>query len=450
MGLVSDERDNPKAAMQQRSLRRTARMASLPVSFAGRTAMGVGKRIGGKPVDAINAQIQAKTAEQMFKVMGELKGGAMKIGQAMSIFEAAFPEELAGPYRATLTKLQDAAPPMPVATVHRLMREELGDDWRDRFAHFNEVPAAAASIGQVHKATYRDGREVAIKLQYPGAGKALMADLNQASRLGRVFASAVPGLDVKPLIAELKARVAEELDYLNESESQRHFAAAYEDDPEFLVPHVLAASPRLIVSEWVDGTPLSKTISDGSQEERDHAGTLYLRFLLSGPERAGLLHSDPHPGNFRVTADGRLAVLDYGACARLPDGFPLAVGKIIRIALEEGDADTVLEGLRAEGFVRPNIDVDADALLSYLAPFVEPMRYDSFRYDRAWLREQFLRINDPRSGDFSVGLKLNLPPSYMLIHRVWLGSIGVLCQLGAEVPSRGELIRWVPGYAEVE
>ncbi len=453
MSDASDRKDTAEsnkaekdAAVPQRALRRTARMASLPVGYAGRTALGLGKRLGGKPAEAVNAQIQARTAEQMFKVMGELKGGAMKIGQAMSVFEAALPEDMVGPYRATLTKLQDSAPPMPAETVHRVMREELGPDWRDRFEEFSDVPAAAASIGQVHKAVYRDGRVVAIKLQYPGAAKALMSDLNQAARMGRMFGSWIPGLDMKPLIAEIKARVAEELDYLRESQNQRQFAVAFEGDPDYEVPHVLAASTRVIISEWVDGTPLSKVITDGTPQERNRAGTLYLRFLLSSPARAGLLHADPHPGNFRMTADGKLAVLDYGASADLPHGLPLAVGRILRIAIDEGDGDAVVEGMRDEGFIKPHIEVDGDELLRYLLPFVEPIRHDEFHYSREWIRGQFSRLNDPRNGDFGVGLKLNLPPSYMLIHRVWLGSIGVLCQLDATVASRQEVVEWVPGF----
>lgn len=442
----NDDKEPKSGPVPQRALRRTARMASLPASFAGRTALGFGKRIGGRPAEAVNAQIQAKTAEQMFRVLGELKGGAMKIGQAMSVFEAALPEEMAGPYREALTKLQEAAPALPAETVHKVLREELGADWRDRFAEFDDEPAAAASIGQVHRAVYRDGRVVAVKLQYPGAGKALMSDLNQAARMSRVFSAMVPGMDMKPLLKEMKARVAEELDYLRESEAQRSFAAAYEGDPDYLVPHVLAASPKIIISEWVEGESLSKVIANGTPEERDRAGTLYLTFLLSGPKRAGMLHADPHPGNFRMTEDGRLAVLDYGAAARLPDGFPLAVGRILRIALDEGDGQSVVDGMREEGFLKPNVDIEPGRLLSYLLPFVEPLRQPSFHYSRTWLRSQFSRINDPRDGDFGVGLKLNLPPSYLLIHRVWLGSIGVLCQLDAKVDSRKAIEDWVPGF----
>lgn len=422
-------------------------MAALPVSYAGRTALGFGKRVGGKPAEAVTAELQQRTAEQMFKVLGELKGGAMKVGQALSIFEAALPEEFAAPYRATLTRLQDAAPPLPAETIHRILADELGDDWRDRFAEFSDVPAAAASIGQVHKATWHDGRVVAVKVQYPGADKALMADLNQLARMGKMFAAWIPGIEIRPLIDELRERVAEELDYLRESQSQRAFAAAFEGDPDFLIPHVLSASPHVLITEWVDGTPLSAVIAAGTQDERDLAGTLLERFLLCGPARAGLLHADPHPGNFRMTPDGRLCVLDFGAVAHLPDGLPLAMGTLLRLA-QSGDAETVLEGLRVEGFVRPHIDVDPEQVLSYLDPFVEPARHETFTFSREWMRGQFTRLNDIRNPDFTVGLKLNLPPSYALIHRVWLGTIGVLCQLGATVPMRAELEQWAPGFVE--
>ena len=433
------------AELPRNALTRSVRMAALPAAFAGRTALGFGKRVGGKSAELVAAELQARTAEQMFKVLGELKGGAMKLGQAMSIFEAALPEDIAGPYRAALTKLQDAAPPLPAEAIHKILAEELGVEWRTKFLEFADQPAAAASIGQVHKATWHDGRVVAVKVQYPGADKALISDLNQMARMGKLFASWIPGLDIKPLLDELRDRAVDELDYLNESQNQRAFAIAFEGDPEFVIPHVLVAAPHVLVSEWVDGTALSSIIRDGSQAERDAAGVLYERFLLSGPSRAGLLHADPHPGNFRMTPDGRLGILDFGACASLPDGLPSAMGSLLRIA-QLGDAQTVIEGLRAEGFIKPNIEVDAEQVLGYLEPFVDPARYEEFTFSRDWMREQFTRMNDMRNPDFAVGLKLNLPPSYALIHRVWLGCIGVLCQLGATVPMRAELTRWVPDF----
>src|SRR5436309_5637332 len=195
--------------LPRRAVPRTAKLATLPMGYAGRTALGLGKRIGGRPAEIVVGEIQQRTAEQIFRVLGELKGGAMKMGQALSIFEAALPPEIAGPYRATLTRLQESAPPLPARTVHRVLARDLGADWRDRFADFDDQPAAAASIGQVHKAVWYDGRQVAVKIQYPGAGRALVSDFNQLSRAGRLFTILMPGLDAKPLLDELRNRVAE-------------------------------------------------------------------------------------------------------------------------------------------------------------------------------------------------------------------------------------------------
>ena len=445
-GSPPGKHNGPMAEIPVRALTRSARMAALPLGHAGRAAVGFGKRIGGAPAEAVAAELQARTAEQVFKVLGELKGGAMKVGQAMSIFEAALPEDVAAPYRATLTKLQEQAPPLPAKQVHAVLAENFGRQWRRRFLEFDDTPAAAASIGQVHRAVWKDGRPAAVKIQYPGADKALVADLNNASRLARMMTSWIPGVDVRPLLDELAERVIEELDYEREAASQRAFAAAYRDDPDVAIPDVLGAGPTVIVSEWLEGTPLSRIIASGSVEERNAAGQHYQRFLVSGPARAGLLHADPHPGNFRLMPDGRFGVLDFGAVAHLPDGLPPIVGNLLRIAMA-GDAEAVLAGLREEGFVTSTSKLDARGLLDFLDPFVDPAREETFHFSRAWLRGQFTRLNDPRNPDFAIGMRLNMPPSYLLIHRVWLGGIGVLCQLDAEVAVRTELEQWVPGFA---
>lgn len=371
----------------------------------------------------------------------------MKLGQTLSVFEAAVPDEVAAPYREALVKLQEEAPPMPVRTVHAVLAQQLGGRWRDRFKDFDDAPAAAASIGQVHRATWRDGRDVAVKIQYPGAATALMADLNQLARFARVFAALFPGMDVKPLIAELKARVVEELDYGLEADAQRQFAAAYVGDEQIVVPRVVASAPKVIVSEWLEGTPLSRVISSGSREERDRAGYLLAVLHFSGPERAGLLHADPHPGNFRLLDDGRLGVIDFGATARLPDGHPEPIGRLLRWALA-GRADEVLADLRVEGFVRTGVEVDAEAVLNYLRPLLEPIETDSFHFTRAWMQEQAARIADPRNEASRLGRQLNLPPAYLLIHRVTIGSIGVLCQLDSAGDFRSVLAEWLPGFVE--
>ncbi len=431
----------------RRAVIRSAKLAGLPLGVAGRATVGLGKRLGGRPAEVVAAELQARTAEQLFSVLGQLKGGAMKLGQALSVFEAALPEELAAPYRAALTSLQEAAPPLPAATVHGVLAAQLGADWRDRFASFDDTPAAAASIGQVHRAVWADGRSVAVKIQYPGAGEALLGDFRQLARLARLLGPLSPGLDLKPLLTELQSRIAEELDYRLEADAQRTFAEAYQGDLEIKVPDVIDGAERVLVTEWIDGTPLSVIIREGDRAQRDRASLLLARFLCSGPVLAGLLHADPHPGNFRLLPDGRLGVIDFGAVDRLPDGAPEPIGRLARLAVA-GDADGVLDGLREEGFVNPGADIDAEALLDYLGPLLDPLRTPTFHFTRSWLRAQAARMADPRSPAAALGRRLNLPPHYLLIHRVVLGTIAVLSQLEGEAAYRAEMRDWQPGFAE--
>ena len=440
--------------LPRKAVARTARLAALPIGYAGRSALGLGRRLGGASAESVLSEVQQRTAEQLFRTLGELKGGAMKFGQALSIFEAALPDELAAPYREHLTALQDSAPPMPTMTVRTILARELGEDWKDRLVTLDPVPAAAASIGQVHQGTWVDGRQVAVKVQYPGSAEALTSDLRQLSRVARGLGPLVPGLDIRALVAEVQARALEELDYQLEAEAQRAFAEEFRDDPDVLVPDVVAQSDTVLVTEWMDSKgSLARIIREGTQEERDHYGRLLIRFMFDAPRRTGLLHADPHPGNFRQVVDadggpGRLGVLDYGAVARLPEGgLPRSMGALIRIALLE-DYDQLVTTLRDEGFIRDKVRVDAEHLRASLGPFLEPASVEEFHFTRAWMQEQFRRVQDPRGDAYSTMMRLNLPPAYMLIHRTFAGGIGVLSQLEARIPFRQVLVECMPGFAD--
>jgi predicted unusual protein kinase regulating ubiquinone biosynthesis (AarF/ABC1/UbiB family) len=421
---------------------RSAKLLSLPLGAAARAGVGMGRRLMGASAEEVDAAMRDAAAEQLFQVLGELKGGAMKFGQALSLFEAMLPEDLAGPFRERLRKLQDAAPPMPSSRAQAVLRSELGPDWRRRFADLDLRPAAAASIGQVHRATLTDGRPVAIKIQYPGADVALASDLRQIQRLAAAVSPLSGGLDVVSLTREFAARINEEVDYTLEGASQQQVALALEGHPRFVVPKVHEATRRVLVSDWVDGTKLTSLI-ERPEAERNRSALDYVTFLFAGPSLAGVLHGDPHPGNYLVMPDGRLGIVDFGLVSRLPNGLPEAMGRLIRHAVD-GDIAPMVAGLAEEGFVEDSID--GQELLDYLSPFVEPASVEEFAFNREWARSQFSRVH----GDMSsagIATKLNVPPEYALIYRVWMGGIAVLSQLDVKANFAQVLRDYLPGFA---
>ncbi|MCU1675056.1 MAG: Ubiquinone biosynthesis monooxygenase UbiB [Frankiales bacterium] len=430
--------------MQTSGFVRTARLLSLPLGAVGLRVEGLSRRLTGEDPERLRAALRRRNAARTRRVLGDLKGGALKAGQLLSTVEALFPQDPEGTWREALVGLQESNAGLPFAEVEPVLRAELGPRWRGRFSDFDEQHAAAASLGQVHRATWAaDGRAVAVKVQYPGVREALTADLRTLSALSRATAVVARGMALPPLVAEMQTRLVEELDYLHEAASQERFAAGYADDADVLVPRVVLAAPRVLVMDWVGGIPLTEVAATDSQPDRDRAALLYQRFLVSGPERAGLLHTDPHPGNFRYV-DGQLGVLDFGSTLALP-GMPATFGRLIA-ALLDRDPDLVLQRLQEEGFVRPGVRLDVEKLVDYMAPFSEPARHEEFTFSREWLRSEFARANDPRDPDFGVAMKLTLPAEHLFTHRVWLGMVGVLCQLEATVPVRPVLRRWLPGF----
>ncbi|MDG3008720.1 AarF/ABC1/UbiB kinase family protein [Rhodococcus sp. D2-41] len=435
MGHVSD--------IPRRGAARTAKLATLPLGMAGRAAAGLGKRLAGQSSDEITAELSAKAAEQLFAVLGELKGGAMKLGQAMSVFEAAMPDELAEPYREALTKLQNEAPPMPAKTVHRVLDHQLGTRWRERFRSFDDAPSASASIGQVHHGVWSDGRDVAVKVQYPGADEALLSDLRQLRRLAPLFKPFAPGTDIKGLMDELTDRSVEELDYRIEADNQRAFATEFAGDPHIAVPAVIASSPKVVVSEWMTGTPLAQVIAGGSRDERNAAGERLCEFHFAAPARVGLMHTDPHPGNFMMLGDGRLGVIDFGAAVKMSAGIPPELTTMVRLAVHDR-RDELVNLMTLAGYVTRRERLDAADAMEFLRPFVEPLHTDRFHFTRAWMQEIAGRYSDVRGREFATSRSFTLPPQYLMVHRVLLGSVAILCQLDAQAPYREVIRRWAP------
>lgn len=365
---------------------RNAKLASIPVGFAGRAALGLGKRLTGKSKDEVTAELMEKAANQLFTVLGELKGGAMKVGQALSVMEAAIPDEFGEPYREALTKLQKDAPPLPASKVHRVLDGQLGTKWRERFSSFNDTPVASASIGQVHKAIWSDGREVAVKIQYPGADEALRADLKTMQRMVGVLKQLSPGADVQGVVDELVERTEMELDYRLEAANQRAFAKAYHDHPRFQVPHVVASAPKVVIQEWIEGVPMAEIIRHGTTEQRDLIGTLLAELTFDAPRRLGLMHGDAHPGNFMLLPDGRMGIIDFGAVAPMPGGFPIELGMTIRLAREK-NYDLLLPTMEKAGLIQRGRQVSVREIDEMLRQYVEPIQVEVFHYTRKWLQK---------------------------------------------------------------
>ena len=432
--------------MKRGSVARNAKLASLPVGIAGRAALGLGKRLTGSSKDEVNAEMMEKAANQLFKVLGELKGGAMKVGQALSVMEAAVPEQFGEPYREALTKLQKDAPPLAADKVHRMLDQQLGTKWRDRFTSFDDKPVASASIGQVHKAVWSDGRDVAVKIQYPGADEALRADLKTMRRMVSVFKQLSPGADVQGVVDELIERTEMELDYRLEAENQRAFAKAYADHPYFVVPAIVASAPKVVVAEWIEGIPLAHIIRDGSKELRDLMATRLFEFTDDAPRRLEMVHGDAHPGNFMLLPDNKMGVIDFGAVAPMPGGWPLELGQILRYAVGK-DYDRLLPTMEKAGFIQKGEQVSIREIDEMLQQYVQPLQVEVFHYSRKWLQKMATLNMERAAGQLKTARQMDIPPKLAIPMRVIASIVAISCQLDAHVPARRIAEEYVPGFA---
>jgi predicted unusual protein kinase regulating ubiquinone biosynthesis (AarF/ABC1/UbiB family) len=468
-----------RAVMPTGALRRSSRLLALPLRHAARTVASAG-RLSSTTAE----QIAGRSAEQVFATLGELKGGAGKLGQALSIFEVALPEEVARPYRSALSQLTDATPAMPAAVARRVLVADLslayGSDWRERLVDFDDVPAAAASIGQVHRGRWRDDRgslvDVAVKVQYPGVAKALRSDLRTARLLGRIMAR-VTGLDIAGLTDELAARIIDEVDYPREGRVQSQAAAAFarrippalalaraagvQEPPgrtSVVVPRVYAAMPRVLVTGWLEGAPLTALL-DGPDtgahalprgwrelargDAADLAARLIGHAVYAPAACAGWMHADPHPGNLLLLPDRRLGLLDFGSVAAMPDGLPEPLGQLAASVLAS-DGPSAVRWARQAGALSAEARIDPGLLLELLRPVAATSAEDSFTYSPSWLRAVMTHLTHSRFA--ATRRELATPPDYALLWRAVLSLSGLYSQLNATVPSRAFELAYSPGF----
>ena len=348
-------------------------------------------------------------------------------------FLAALPEELAGPYRATLTKLQDAAPPMPAATVHKVLAEQLGPRWRRSFKEFDDKPAAAASIGQVHPAVWRTGADVAVKVQYPGVDSAVRADLQNLGLIIRVAKRIAPGMDAKAMTAEIRERLTDELDYEHEAQQHRAFARSWRGHPFIYIPPVITelSSEHVLVTEWVDGIGFEE-VKELDSETRDRFGEIVFRFFFGSLYRNGHFSGDPHPGNFRFMDDGRIAFLDFGMTKVVHREHIENEAEVLRLGME-GNAQGLFDKLADMGFFDPDDPVmQPDRVLDHMRAVTSWYVDDrEVTIDKDVVAQVLIDFGDPRSRHWQLMRRETMPPQAMLARRMEALTLGVLGQLEA-------------------
>jgi predicted unusual protein kinase regulating ubiquinone biosynthesis (AarF/ABC1/UbiB family) len=417
-------------------VRRAAKVGRLA---GGQTARGYATKATnltrsaeGRRSAAERRQLQA--AEQIFEVLGQMKGAAMKVGQVASFVDTgAFPPEFQERIQAKLAELRDSAPRVPFERMRRVIEDDLGEPLEDAFAEFGEEAVAAASIGQVYRARLPDGRDVAVKAQYPGVAKAVRADLQNLGLIMRVAKRIAPGMDAKAMTREIRERLTDELDYEHEAQQHRAFARTWRGHPFIYVPPVVTelCSEHVLVTEWVDGQGFEE-VKAMDRAARDRFGEIVFRFFFGSLYRNGHFSGDPHPGNYRLMADGRVAFMDFGMTKRVSREDLDAEIRAIRAAMD-GDADELHRRLGALGFFDPaDEQVPPQAVFEHFhdvtAWYIEDREVT---ITRELVARVLIDFGDPRSRHWQLMRRETMPAQAMLARRMEALTLSVLGRLEA-------------------
>jgi predicted unusual protein kinase regulating ubiquinone biosynthesis (AarF/ABC1/UbiB family) len=430
MAAKDDDRAIPKGR-----IRRTAEVGSVvgaqSARYAGTKAANIA-RSKERSDEAIEHR-HLEAAEQMVDTLGKMKGAAMKIGQLASFIDTEFlPPEYRDLYQDKLADLRTSAPAMPWKKVKKVLEEEWEEKPEELFDDFDHDASAAASIGQVHRAVLPDGRDVAVKIQYPGVAEAIRADLQNAGMFLRMAKALAPGLDAKAAAEELKERVSEELDYELEAQNQRSFSRGYRGHPFIYVPDVITrlSTRRVLVSEWVDGIGFEE-VKELPQDEKDRFGEIIFRFCFGSIYHLQHFNADAHPGNYVWMEDGKVAFLDFGMTKHLDtDQIELEIAAL-EAAFEE-DPEALRVALHDLGFLNNPKKIDAERLMEHVRTvggwYMEDreVTVDSNRVMKA-----IAAVSDPRSGFFDLMRRENVPANELMGRRMESGLLAVLGQLQA-------------------
>lgn len=413
-------RSSPRAS-------RTAALARVGGRVGRRQAVHRARRVfaSAERRDALDRENELRTAEDVAGALGDMKGALMKIGQLASFLDAGLPE----PMREALATLQQDAPPMSAELAAEVIERELGQAPDKVFAEWDEAPIAAASIGQVHRALTRDGRAVAVKVQYPGVDTAIKADLDNTALLTQMLGLVFQGLEPGPIIEELRARITEELDYRLEAKNQRLFADFYRGHPFIRVPDVVdeLSAARVLTTELATGARFSEVAKEWSQEERDMAGEAVYRYVFRSIYRMLAFNGDPHPGNYLFNPGGQVTFLDYGLVKHFtPTEIDLFESMIHAIVLKPDPAE--YRRLCVNGkLLAPDAPVTDEQVVEYFGHFYDLLTDEVRPVTHEYASETVQQFFVPTP----VSKWANLPPSFVIIQRINLGLYAILAELGS-------------------
>ncbi|MCW3009455.1 MAG: AarF/ABC1/UbiB kinase family protein [Solirubrobacterales bacterium] len=416
-------------------LSRSARVGRLAAGQAARQlgtrATNVARSEDGKRKALEKRQVE--TAEQIVAALGTMKGAAMKLGQVMSFLDVGLvPEEYREEFQLKLAALQNAAPKVAFKDMKKVLEGEYGEKLDAVFQSFDPMPIAAASIGQVYRATLPDGRDVAVKVQYPGVAQAVRADMQNLGMILRLMRSVAPGLDPKALGDEIRMRIGEELDYELEAANQRSLARIYKGHPFIVVPDVVSelSHEKVVVSEFVDGRGFEE-IKTLPQEERDRLGEIVFRFYFGCMYRHRQFSGDPHPGNSLLLRDGRMAFLDFGLFKRIPASVAERELAMVRASLDS-DAGALAAQLRDAGFVLESARYSDEQLLEQFRDLTWWYTTDEVvALDPEIATQVMIDMSDPRSRHFAQMRHESMPPDHLFGRRLEVLTLAVLGQLRA-------------------